>query len=222
MRSLEVLRPAAPARPARGGRRPAAAAAWAVCLGVAAAPALAERADRGKPMTLESDQPCVVNLQKQTSTCSGNVVISQGTMQLRAERLELRETPEGWQQAQATGADGKPARFRQKRDGVDETVEGQAQRIFYDSRTGVLRFEGAAVVRRLRGIAVADEIQGATIVWDSLGEQFSVQGGAVTAANPSGRVRAVIVPKQPPEEPPANPPAPNGVLRQSPALGDRR
>lgn len=201
------------------------AATWAavgVLAALAASPVRAERADRSKPMTLESDQPCVVNLQKQTSTCSGNVVISQGTMQLRAERLELRETPEGWQQAQATGADGKPARFRQKRDGVDETVEGQAQRIHYDSRTGVLRFEGAAVVRRLRGIAVADEIQGASIVWDSLAEQFSVQGGAATAANPSGRVRAVITPKLPPEEPPANTPAPNGVLRQSPALGDRR
>ena len=201
------------------------AAWWAVGLLAAAiaGPAVAERADRGKAMTLESDQPCIVNLQKQTSTCSGNVVISQGTLQLRAERLELRETPEGYQQAQAVGADGKPARFRQKRDGVDETVEGQAQRIFYDSRTGVLRFEGAAVVRRLRGIAVADEIQGASIVWDSLAEQFSVQGGAATASNPSGRVRAVITPKLPPDEAaaPANPP-PNNVLRQSPALGDRR
>ena len=42
--------------------------------GVAAASA--EKADRTRPMTLESDKPCTVSLLKQTSTCSGNVVIS--------------------------------------------------------------------------------------------------------------------------------------------------
>jgi lipopolysaccharide export system protein LptA len=183
--------------------------------------AAAEKADRAKPMTLESDQPCVVNLQKQTSVCSGNVVITQGTMQLRADRLELRETPDGYQQALAQGNERNPSRFKQKRDGVDETVEGQAARIQYDSRTGVLRFEGAALVRRLRGSAVADEIQGATIVWDSLAEQFSVQGGAVTPTNPSGRVRAVIAPRQPAEATPAAPASAPG-LRSSPAIGERR
>ena len=124
---------------------------------------LAEKADRSRPMTLESDQPCTVSLLKQTSVCSGNVVISQGTLQLRADRLELRETPEGYQMAVAIGNAAKPATYRQKRDSADEVVEGQAQRIDYDSRAGTLRFEGAAVVRRLRGSTVADEIQGALI-----------------------------------------------------------
>lgn len=192
------------------------AAATLLCL----APARAERADRGKPMTLESDQPCVVNLQKQTSVCSGNVVITQGTMQLRAERLELRETPEGYQMAQAMGSEGKPARFKQKRDGMDETVEGQARQISYDGRAGTLRFEGTALVRRLRGTAVADEIQGASILWDSVAEQFSVQGGAVTATNPGGRVRAVITPRLPADDAASAPAA--GPLRPSTGLGDRR
>ena len=92
------------------------------------APAWAEKADRSKPMTLESDQPCTVNLLKQTSVCSGNVVISQGTLLIRADRLELRETPDGYQMAQAIGAVGKAATYRQKRDSVDETVEGTALR----------------------------------------------------------------------------------------------
>ncbi len=192
----------------------------ALLLTTGSAAAWAEKADRTRPMTLESDQPCTVSLLKQTSVCSGNVVISQGTLQLRADRLELRETPEGYQMAVAIGSAAKPATYRQKRDGADEVVEGQAQRIDYDSRAGTLRFEGAAVVRRLRGGTVADEIQGQQIVWDSTAESFNVRGGAATATNPGGRVRAVITPRVPAD---ALAPAPAGSeLKPSPGLGDRR
>lgn len=195
----------------------------ALLLSASGAAAWAEKADRTRPMTLESDQPCTVSLLKQTSVCSGNVVISQGTLQIRADRLELRETPEGYQMALATGSAAKPATYRQKRDGSDETVEGQAQRIDYDSRAGTLRFEGAAVVRRLRGSTVADEIQGQQIVWDSTAESFNVRGGDATASNPGGRVRAVITPRAPADDAsPAAAAAASGVLKASPGLGDRR
>ncbi len=186
------------------------------------AAAWAEKADRTRAMTLESDQPCTVSLLKQTSVCSGNVVISQGTLQIRADRLELRETPEGYQMALATGSAAKPATYRQKRDGSDETVEGQAQRIDYDSRAGTLRFEGAAVVRRLRGSTVADEIQGQQIVWDSTAESFNVRGGDATASNPGGRVRAVITPRLPADDAASAATAASGTLKASPGLGDRR
>ncbi len=192
--------------------------ALALALGGMGQPSRAESADRAKPMTLESDQPCTVNLLKQTSVCSGNVVISQGTLLIRAERLELRETAEGYQVALATGSSTKPATYRQKRDGVNETVEGQAQRIAYDSRAGTLRFEGAAQVRRLLGAVLADEIEGAVIVWDSVAETFNVSGGAANAGNPAGRVRAVIAPRQPADAAAA---AASG-LRPSTTLGDRR
>ena len=185
----------------------------------------AEKADRGRPMTLESDQPCTVSLLMQTSVCSGNVVISQGTLQIRADKLELRETPEGYQMAVAIGSASRPATYRQKRDGADETVEGQAQRIDYDSRAGTLRFEGAAVVRRLRGTLVSDEIQGQQIVWDSSAESFNVRGGAPTATNPGGRVRAVIVPRLPADDASSAAPAAASAtdsLKASPGLGSRR
>ena len=203
---------------------PLACVTAALLLAAACLPALAEKADRSKAMTLESDQPCDVNLQKQTSVCSGNVVIIQGTLQLRADRLELRETPQGHQTAQALGGAGKLASYRQKRDGVDEVVEGQAQRIDYDSRAGTLRFEGEAQVRRLQGSTVADEIQGGVIVWDSVAETFNVRGGAATASNPGGRVRAVIAPRAQADAAPAISPGnpASAALRPSGALGDRR
>lgn len=193
----------------------------ALCLaGLASSPAVrAEKNDRARPMTLESDKPCTVDLVRQTSVCSGNVVLSQGTLMIRAERLELRETPDGYRQAVALGAEGRQASYRQKRDGADETVEGTAERIEYDSRLGTLRFIAQAQVRRMRGAVPADEIHGALIVWDSVAELFSVEGGAANAANPGGRVRAVLSPREPEPVPAA---ASTPPLKSTPALGERR
>lgn len=169
-------------------------AAFCVAL-AAAAPALAERADRTRPMVVEADRPGTLDLARQIVVFNGNVVITQGTLVIRAERVELRETPDGFRQASAIGSATQPASYRQKRDGVDETVEGSAERIEYDSRAEALRFVGNASVRRLRGGAVADEISGRLITWSAATEVFSVEGGSPTAANPGGRVRAVLSPR---------------------------
>lgn len=167
---------------------------------LALAPVRAEQADRSKPLTIEADQPGTVDLGNKVVVFNGNVVITQGTMVIRAERVDVRERPDGHRSATALGGAGKLASFRQKRDGVDETIEGHAERIEYDSRGDVVRFAGSAQVRRLRGALPADEISGSLIVYDSGNETFSVQGAAPgTASAPgvgtSGRVRVVITPK---------------------------
>ena len=146
------------ARPLAGSPR------WLAAL---AAAAQAEKADRSKPMMVEADQPGTVDLQRQVVVFNGNVVITQGTMVIRADRIELRETPDGYRAASAIGSAGKPASYRQKRDGVDENVEGAADRIEYDGRADTLRFVGNGAVRRLRGGTVADEITGGV---DHLGQ----------------------------------------------------
>ncbi|HET9823005.1 MAG TPA: lipopolysaccharide transport periplasmic protein LptA [Burkholderiaceae bacterium] len=162
---------------------------------VASAPSWAERADRSKPLTIEADQPSSVDLIRQVVVFNGNVVVAQGTMAIRAERVEVRERPDGHRSASALGSAGKPATFRQKRDGVDEFIEGRADRIEYDSRGDVVRFVGTAQVRRLRGSTPADEISGELITYDNGSETFSVQGAAAGASAPAGRVRVVITPK---------------------------
>lgn len=169
------------------------ALALAACL--AAAPVAAEKADRYKPLTVESDQPGRIDLANQFVTFTGNVVVTKGSMVIRAARIEVRESPDGFHSAAAIGAPGKPATFRQKRDGVDETIEGSADRLEYDGRADTIRFIGDAAVRRLRGSVVADELSGAQVTYDNTGEVFSIIGGAPTAANPGGRVRAVLTPR---------------------------
>jgi lipopolysaccharide export system protein LptA len=197
----------------------------ALCLGLAAALcwplAQAERADRNKPMSIEADQPGSVDLQRQVVIFNGNVVISQGTMVLRAERVELRERPDGYREAKAIGSAERPASFRQKRDGVDETVEGAAERIEFDARTDTLRFVGNAAVRRLRAGTVADEITGSLITWDNTNELFKVTGGTASPTNPGGRVRAVFAPRE--EAAASAPKAADAVpLKPSGALGVTR
>ena len=201
------------------------AAAVAV-LGLAVTPAHAEKADRSKPMVVEADRPSTVDLQRQVVVFSGNVSIAQGTMMMRAERVEMREMPDGYRTAVALGSAGKPATWRQRRDGVDEIVEGSADRIELDSRADTLRFLGNGAVRRLRGGAVADEITGGSIVWDNTAEVFKVEGGATSATNPSGRVRVILSPRadtiSPPAAASATATAPATPLVPSRALGEKR
>jgi lipopolysaccharide export system protein LptA len=157
----------------------------------------AERADRLKKMEVESDQPGKVDLQKQLVIFNGNVVVSKGTLAIRAARIEVRET-DGYQYAVASGAANAPATFRQKREGVNEFIQGQAERIEYDAKSDTVRFINQAQVRRLRGSSVADEASGALIVYDNSAEVFTVSGGAaaVTPSNPGGRVRVVLSPRE--------------------------
>ena len=195
------------------------AASLAACTGL---PAHAERADRLKPLNVEADQSGRVDLQNQVVVFTGNVVVSKGTMVIRASRIEVRQLPNGY--ATAFGAPGKPATFRQKRDGVDEFIDGEAERLEYDGRADQIKFISNAAVRRLRSAAVADEITGNLVTYDATTEVFSVSGGAATtAANPGGRVRAVLTPREGTEAAleaaQAASAVPRPVLKMSPTLG---
>ena len=156
----------------------------------------AERADRFQKLKVEADQQGKIDLVNNLVTFNGNVVVSKGTMVIHAARVELRETAAGYHNAVAFGADGKPATFRQKRDGVDETIEGEAERLEYDGRADTVKFVNRASVRRLRGSSVADEITGNVVSYDSTSEVFSVSGAASSATQPAGRVRAVLSPRE--------------------------
>ncbi len=178
-------------RPARLPR-----AVCALALAAAAVlPAHAERADRGKPLSVAADREGTVDLIKQVVVFTGDVVVTKGTIVIKAARVEVRESADGFRTAVAIGAPSQPASFRQKREGVDEYIEGQADRLEYDARGDVVRFQGHAVVTRLRGTAVADKITGNLITYDNTAEVFSVEGGATSGAS-DGRVRAVLSPRE--------------------------
>ncbi|WP_457282375.1 lipopolysaccharide transport periplasmic protein LptA [Polaromonas sp. P5_D5] len=187
-------------------------------------PAAAEKADRDKPMNAEADALRYDDL-KQTSVFTGNVVITKGTTIVRGERVDVMQDPEGYQQAVSVAAPGKLAFYRKKRDGVDEYIEGEGERIEYDSRADLVKFIKRAVVRRYNGATLVDETTGSLIVYDNNTDVFTVDGGAQnrTASNPTGRVRAMLSPRATASAPVAAPPAgPAPVLRPSTTLGNEK
>ena len=185
-------------------------------------PAAAERADRDKPMNAEADSLRYDDL-KQTSVFTGNVVITKGTTIIRGAQVDVSQDAEGYQLAVATAAPGKLAYYRKKRDGVDEYIEGEGERIEYDSRADLVKFIRRAVVRRYKGAMLSDETTGALIVYDNNTDVFTVDAGAknASAANPGGRVRAMLSPRGAASGATAVPPAagPAPVLRPSTTLG---
>ena len=160
-------------------------------------PARGERADRLQKINIAADQDGQIDVQKQVVAYNGNVVVSQGTMVIRAARVEVRQLPSGYYTAIAFGSANRPATFRQKRDSVDEYFEGEAERLEYDGRANTVRLVNRAELRQLRGAVPASEINGNLITYDATTEKMTVTGGATpTAGNPGGRVGAVLTPRE--------------------------
>jgi lipopolysaccharide export system protein LptA len=110
---------------------------------------------------------------------------------LRADRVVVRQDAQGLNYAYAYG---RPAYFRQKREGFDEYVEGNAERMEYDGKKDKVEMFTNAQVKK--GV---DEVRGDYISYDAVTEFYQVVGGATTAGattQTQGRVRATIQPKR--------------------------
>lgn len=188
-----------------------------LALAAAAPHALAERADRDKPVNVEADAMRYDDV-KRINVFTGNVTLTKGTIVIRADRLVLRQDPAGYAYATATGS---PASFRQKRDGIDQYVVGVGEQLDYDGKTETVRMQTRANLKRLEKDRVSDELHGDLIVYDSRTESIDVKGGgpsAATAENPGGRVRVVIQPRSAtqPSAPEPTPLTPAGRLQSAP------
>lgn len=183
-------------------------------LAVCASGARAEKADRDKPVNIEADRMSYDDL-RQVNVFEGSVTLTQGTLLIRADRLTVRQDAEGFQRGIAEKGPGGFAYFRQKRDGLDEYVEGWGERIEYDARS-----EKAELSTRARIVRGGDEVRGGVIVYDGRSEFYSVTGarpGGAPERDSDGRVRAVIQPRanaEPATGKPA-PPAPGLDLKPS-------
>lgn len=188
----------------------ASAASASLAAALLAAPALAEKTDREKPVNVEADRMLVDDAKKE-SVFEGNVLVTQGTLQLRGDRVIVRQDAEGFSYGIAYG---KPATFRQKREGYDEYIDGFADRLEYDGRKDQLQMFSAAKLTK-----GTDEVRGDYISYNAKTEFFQVLGSGKAASSPNdpnARVRAVIQPK--PKTPPEQTGAPPGTAPASPPL----
>jgi lipopolysaccharide export system protein LptA len=159
---------------------------------LAATVARAEKADRDKPVNIEADRVSVDDV-KQTQVFEGNVQLVKGTLVIRAERIVVTQDEDGYQRGVATGTPSVLPRFRQKREGVDEYIEGEGERIEHDAKAEKTEFFNRAWVK-----SGLDEVRGQFISYDARSENYFVTSGPNgTRAKPGSgdRVRAVIQPK---------------------------
>jgi lipopolysaccharide export system protein LptA len=182
----------------------------------------AENADRNKPMNVEADTLRFDDL-KQTSVFSGRVILTKGTILIRGARIDVRQDPQGHQFGLITAEPGKLAFFRQKREGLDEHIEGEGELIEYDGLADAVKFVHNAQLRRYRGATLSDEFTGGVILYNNTSNVFSIDGAPPkgAAVPSSGRVRAMLTPK--PQASASTPPAAvSPVLRSTTTLGGER
>ena len=163
---------------------------------IAAQSAFAEKADRDKPMNVEADT-LKHDDQQQLTTFTGKVLMTKGTLVLKAARMEVKQDGQGNQVAKLWAAPGERIFFRQKREGLDEYTEGEAETVIYNSQADTLTLTQRAELRLLRGALVADRIQGQQILVNNTTEIFTVDGKANVTGSPndSQRVKATITPR---------------------------
>lgn len=153
-------------------------------------PALAERADRNKPMLLEANRVSIDDAKK-IQILEGDVLITKGTMTLKADRVVIKEDQYGFQKGTAFGGKNGLARFRQKRDGKEEYVEGEGERIEYNTNSEIVELFHRAWVK-----SGEDQVRGDYIWYDAVSEKYLVTAGETRDPKAApGRVRVVIQPK---------------------------
>jgi lipopolysaccharide export system protein LptA len=156
---------------------------------IVAAPACAEKADREKPINFSAEQPAEVDFEKRIGTLKGNVVITQGTMTIRADRIDFKQNADNSLSATATG---NPVSFRQKKDDSDEYYEGYAQRAVYDGQKQLLELFDRALLKQ-----GSDEIRSNYVSYNSGTGIFKAEGrpDAPGVEGPGDRVRGVFQPR---------------------------
>lgn len=148
-------------------------------------PAPAEKLDSQRPIQIEADSVRMDDTRK-VAVYEGNVQLSQGTMMIRAEQIDVRQDARGMSSGEAVG---RPVHFRQKVEGKDEHIEAQANRLEYDAHTEVLKLIGSAWLKQ-----GPNELRGGYIVYDMRTELYQAKGDAGSGGS-SGRVRAVLRPR---------------------------
>jgi lipopolysaccharide export system protein LptA len=188
--------------------RPLALAACALAL-LAPPCASAEKADRDKPINFSAEQPAEVDFEKRVGSLRGNVVITQGTMTIHADKIDFKQNPDNSLSATAWG---NPISFRQKKDDSDEYYEGFAQRAVYNGQTETLELFDNALLKQGK-----NEIRSNYISYDSATNLFRSEGrpNAPGVEGPGARVQGVFEPRS--DTPLAPKGAPKAGGKESPA-----
>jgi lipopolysaccharide export system protein LptA len=146
-------------------------------------PLSALSSDKDQPMHLEADSVSIDDASG-VSLYEGNVVITQGSLQLWADQLWIHRK-DG--KTQKIVSEGNPTHFRQLMDNSGEEMKGHAQRAeFYLDRDQLLLLDNAVLEQG------SDQFRSDRILYN----RASAQVKAGTSAEGKQRVQVIIEPQK--------------------------
>jgi len=152
---------------------------------------LAEPADRDQPVRIKASTSFSDDRSK-TQIYQGNVVLTQGTRQILTDKLEVKEDPDGYYHGVATGGAGGLARFREKQEGRNDYIEGEAERIEFDTRSEKAKLFERAHIKKSDG-----DVRGRYIERDGYTETFRVTNGPNGTSVTGGEQTEVVLQPKP-------------------------
>ncbi len=153
----------------------------------------ARSTDRNQPMNIASDQQSGSLEENAVNTWSGNVVITQGTLEIRANKADIQQR--GGEPVRAVLTGNQSILKQQMEDGSPMTAK--ADRIEYDMTTDVIVLIGNYTVTTQRG-----STNGQRLTYDLKSGRIESGGQG------NGRVTTTILPKSKQTPPkPATPPS---------------
>ena len=125
--------------------------------------------DRDQPAEIEADD-IEFDFKKGTRTYIKNVLVIQGTLRLKADKLQAIYNNDELETATAWGS---LARFKQRPDGKQHDVEGWAKKIIVDQKQNTLTLIGKAALKQ-----GPDTARGETIVYNMANDTLRIKGAA--------------------------------------------
>ncbi|WP_029686292.1 lipopolysaccharide ABC transporter substrate-binding protein LptA [Tatumella saanichensis] len=118
-------------------------------------PALAVTGDSDKPVNVTSENQSM-DMQGNVATFTGNVVITQGTIKITADKVVVTR-PGGDSKKTLVDAYGNPATFYQMQDS-GKPVQGHASKLHYDLANDSVELTGKAYIEQLNSNISGDRI----------------------------------------------------------------
>ena len=123
--------------------------------------------DRDQPVVIQADE-VDMDLKSGQRLYRGNVSVTQGSIRILADQIEMTFSNEQLTQALATG---QPAIFRQRPAGKNHDVVGKGQSIKMDEVNNLVTLRGGASLKQQQ-----DTVYGETIVYDLRSGKLQVRG----------------------------------------------
>ncbi|WP_417656496.1 lipopolysaccharide transport periplasmic protein LptA [Pseudidiomarina aestuarii] len=157
-------------------------------IGLTAVAVAQGKADFNQPVSIDAERD-LIDIANRIATFDENVLIKQGTLEIRADHLQVtRETEPGNDVFEATGS---PATYEQQLDD-GSIIAAQAETIRYDQAQQLLTLRGNVKVEQNNSV-----MQGNEIVYNFATQQLSARRGD----EESDRVSTILLPKQKNDEP---------------------